>query len=118
MVLVWTGRGIVIPLVFLAMAVVALVLTVTVFADPLALTANQATNLIAALACLFSALATWPIGRLLMKQPRVRMIPDPATGRATPVATPDTFLWVDARYWTYILAVVGVVMLAATLVFR
>jgi hypothetical protein len=116
MVLFWTGRGILILIIFVVLAVAALVFTVTVLTGPLGLSVNQGTNLTIAIAAALTALATYPMGRLVMK-PRTRTLVDRATGQSYPVEIRDTFLWVDVRYWTYILAAIAAIMLAATFLF-
>ena len=117
MVLFWTGRGIVILVIFMVMAVAAVIFTAIDLSRPLGLSADRATNLTIAIAAALTALATWPIGRWIMKQPRKRVIVDRATGRADAVETWDTLLGIGVRYWTYVLAIVAVVMFAVTLLF-
>ena len=116
MVLFWTGRGILVPVVFLVMAVAALVFTVTELSGPFGLSTNQGTNLTIAIAAALSAIITWPFGRLVMR-PRIKVLTDPSSGQAFQSEIRDTFLWVDVRYWSYILAGVAVAMCAVTFLF-
>jgi hypothetical protein len=102
MVLFWTGRGILVLLVFVVMAVAALVFTVTELSVPLGLSTNQGTNLTLAIAAALTALVTWPFGRVILRSR----------------AQPDTLFWIDVRYWSPILAVIAVAMLVVTFVFR
>ncbi len=116
MVLFWTGRGILVPVIFLVMAVAALVFTITELSVPLRLSVNQGTNLTIAIAAALSALVTWPFGRLIMR-PRAKVLTDPPTGQTHQGEAGDTFLWIDVRYWSGILAAVAVVMCAMTFLF-
>jgi hypothetical protein len=114
MVLIWTGRGILVFIIFIVMAVLALIFTVTEISEPYDLTVDQGTNLTIAIAAFLSSLLTFPIGRLVMKQPREKSVTDPQTGQAHLLQTYDTLLWIDVTYWTYIFAVIAVVMAAVT----
>ena len=117
MVLTWTGRGILIFVIFIVMAALSLIFTVMEVATRYSLTTNQSVNLTFAIAAALSALATLPMGRLVMRQPRETTVTDPRTGQTYITQAYDTFIWVDVTYWTYIFAVIAVVMAAVTYFF-
>jgi hypothetical protein len=98
MILFWTGRRILIFIIFIAMCIISGAPTITQITIPPGLSIDQSTNLTIAIAAFLSALVTYPIGRFVMRS----------------VDAKDTLLWIDARYWTYILAVISVLMLAVT----
>ena len=117
MVLVWTGRGILIFFIFIVMAALSLVFTITEIATRYGLTDSQGVNLTIAIAAALSAIVTFPIGRLVMRQPREKTVADPRTGQAYIERTYDTFIWIDVTYWTYVFAVIAVIMAAVAFIF-
>ena len=110
MVLIWTGRGILVFLIFIVMVVVAMAFAITQIAPRYGLTDNQGVNLTIAIAAALSAIVTFPMGRLIMKQPREKTVTDARTGQAYMTQTYDTFIWIDVTYWSYIFVVIAVVM--------
>ncbi len=117
MVLIWTGRGILVFFIFIAMVVLSMVFTITESVTRYGLTDNQGLNLTVAIAALLSAIVTFPMGRLFMKQPREKTITDSRTGQAYIVQTRDTFIWIDVTYWSYIFVVIAVIMAVMVFIF-
>ena len=114
MILIWTGRGVLIFLIFIVMAVIAMTLTVTQIAEPAGLTDNQGVNLTIAIAAFLSALATYPLDRLIMKQQADQTLVDPKTGQAYVFRNRDSLCCIETRYWTYIFAIIAITMLMLT----
>lgn len=114
MVLIWTGRGLVVLFVFVLMAAIAIVITATQIAEPAHLSDDQAIRLMAAIASFLSAIATYPLGRFVMKQPQDKALAGGARGQAQAVRSRDSLFWIEMRYWTYIFAAIAGIMLALT----
>jgi hypothetical protein len=115
--IMWTGRGIVIFFIFLFACVIAVTITVIAIAPYFDLNDDQGFHLALALGAFVSAIATYPLDRLMMKQPTDRTVVDPKTGQSYVVRSRDSLFAIETRYWTYIFAALTVVMLAVTFLF-
>jgi hypothetical protein len=112
--IVWTGRGILIFLIFIA-AFFAAVPFVVLEIDPvLQLGKDKAVNLSIAIAAFLSAIATYPLDRFIMKQRGPKILVDPKTGPQQLVSNKDTFMWIETRYWPYLYLAIAAVMLGVT----
>jgi len=113
-VIVWTGRGILIFLVFIAAFFIA-VLFVVIEIDPvLKLSTDQGTCLAIALAAFLSAIVTYPFDRFIMKQRGPKILIDPKSGQQHLVSNKDSLFWIETRYWTHLFLVLAAVMLVVT----
>ena len=110
MVLTWTGRGILVFVIFIVMAAIALVLTMTFIAEPYGLSANQGVEVTIIIASLLTAAVTYPLGHRFAARPLMKRVVDPTTGQEHSIRVWDTFLWMDMRYWPHLLVVVAVVL--------
>lgn len=100
MVLIWHGRGIIVLFMFIAAAIAGMALTIVWIRPAFDIAGDdRVINLGIAMSTLLSAMATWPLGRFVMK---------PA-----PARQPDTLCFIDIRYWTYIFVGLTAIMLAA-----
>jgi hypothetical protein len=109
--IVWTGRGILIFLIFIA-AFFAAVPLVLLEIDPVSkLSTAQATSLAIAIAAFLSAIATYPLDRFIMKQRGPKILVDPKTGQQQLVSNKDAFMWIETRYWPYLYLAIAAVML-------
>jgi hypothetical protein len=115
--LIWTGRGILIFFIFITACFIAIPLVVIEIDPILNLGADKGTNLSIALAAFFSAIATFPLGRFVMKQRDPVLQVDPKTGQQQWVSRQDTLFWIETRYWTYLFLALAAVMLAVTYLF-
>jgi hypothetical protein len=112
--IVWSGRGILIFLIFIA-AFFAAIPFVVIEIDPvLQLGNDKAVNLSIALAALLSAILTYPLHRFIMKQRGPKIVVDSKTGQQQLVSNKDTLMWIETRYWPYLYLALGAVMLAVT----
>jgi hypothetical protein len=112
--IVWSGRGILIFLIFIA-AFFATVPFVVIEIDPvLQLSKDKSVNLSIALAALLSAILTFPLDRFIMKQRGPQIQVDPKTGQQQLVSNKDTFMWIETRYWPYLYLALAAVMLVVT----
>jgi hypothetical protein len=118
MVLIWSGRGIVVFFVFIAACAVAIPATVIVLAPYFGLNDDRAFHLSVAVAAFLSAIASYPLDRLTMKQPEGGSTAvDPKTRQSHMVRSRDSLIFIETRYWTYIFAALTVVMVAVTFLF-
>ncbi len=99
--LVWSGLGIVVPVIFLLVTVaVREGLQTTGFTDNLALMSGL----------LLSAVIVWFVGRKLNDPSKGRIVTDVETGERLLLQNRHTFFWIKAEYWALIVPiVVGVV---------
>jgi len=95
MALAWTDRGILVFFVLIVMVMLSMVFTITQIATCYGLMGNQGLNLTIAIATALSAIVTFPMCRLIMKQPREKTVTDARTGQAYITQTYDTFIWID-----------------------
>jgi hypothetical protein len=103
MVLIWHGRGIIVLFVFIAAAVASMAVTIFWIGPAFDIAGDdRVVNLGIAMSTLLSAIATWPLGRLVMKP--------------VPARQPDTLCFIDIRYWTFIFAGLTAIMLAVAAV--
>lgn len=112
--IIWTGRGILIFLVFMAAFFIAVPFVVLEIDPALKLSTNQGTNLSIAIAALLSAVVTYPLDRFIMKQRDPKILVDPKSGQRQLVSNKDTLFWVETRYWTHLFLVLAAVMLVVT----
>jgi hypothetical protein len=115
--IIWTGRGIVIFFIFLAACVIAVVATVVWIGPYLELSDDRGFHLSIALAALLSAILTYPLDRLMMKQPAERTAVDPGTGQSYLIRARDSLFGIETRCWAHIFVALTVVMLAVTFLF-
>jgi hypothetical protein len=107
----WSGRGILIFLIFIAAVFVAIPFVV-IEIDPVSkFSTDQGTSLAIAIAAFLSAIATYPLDRFIMKQRGPKILVDPKTGQQQLVSNKDTFMWIETRYWTYLYLALAAVML-------
>lgn len=116
MVIIWEGRGIVVLVIFVAASVAGIALTVLWIMPVFDLTGdNRIINFAVALSALLSAIASYPLGRLIMK-PKGGEASTSSHGAPSVGAQPhDTFCFVDVKYWTYIFAMLTVIMLGMSM---
>jgi hypothetical protein len=115
MVLIWNGRGIVVFFIFIVACFVAIPTTVIVLAPYFGLNEDRAFNLSVAVAAFLSAIVSYPLDRLIMKQPEGGgSTVDPKTGQSHIVGSRDSLIFIETRYWSYIFAALAVVMVAVT----
>ena len=118
MVLIWNGRGIVVFFIFIAACVIAIPATVIVLAPYFGLNDDKGFHLSVAVAAFLSAIVSYPLDRLIMKQPEGGSTSvDPKTGQSLTIRSRDSLIFIETRYWTYIFAALTVVMAAVTFLF-
>lgn len=115
--IIWTGRGILIFLIFIAVFFIAVPLELLEIGPVLKLGADQEVNFAIALAAFLSAIATYPLDRFIMKQRDPQIQVDPKTGQQQLVSRKDTLFWIETRYWTYLFLALAAVMLVVTYLF-
>ena len=115
--IIWTGRGILIFLIFIAAFFAAIPLVVIEIDPVLKLSTDQGTNLAIALAAFLSAIATYPLDRFIMKQRDPQIVVDPKTGQQQLISRKDTLFWIETRYWPYLFLALAAVMLVVTYLF-
>ena len=113
----WSGRGILIFLIFIAAVFVAIPFVVIEIDPIFNLGKDKAVNLSIALAALLSAILTFPLDRFIMKQRGPKILVDPKTGQQQLISNKDTFMWIETRYWPYLYLALGAVMLVVTYLF-
>lgn len=115
--IIWTGRGILIFLIFIAAFFIAVPLELLEISPVLKLGADQEVNFAIALAAFLSAIAIYPFDRFFMKQrdPQIQVVPK--TGQQQLVSRKDTLFWIETRYWTYLFLALAAVMLGVTYLF-
>jgi hypothetical protein len=109
--IIWTGRGILIFFIFIAAFCIAVPLTVIEIEPALHLGGDKGTNVAIAIAALLSAIVTYPLDRLIMKQRDPKILIDPKSGQQHLVSNKDSLFWVETRYWTHLFLVIAAVML-------
>jgi hypothetical protein len=108
---VWSGRGILIFLIFMGAVFVAIPFVIIEIDPVLNLGKDKAVNLSIALAAFLSAIATYPLDRFIMKQRGPKILVDPKTGQQQLISNKDTFMWIETRYWPYLYLALAAVML-------
>ena len=115
--IIWTGRGILIFLIFIA-AFFAAVPFVLIEIDPVfKLGTDQGTSLAIAIAAFLSAVITYPLDRFMMKQRDPKLLVDPKTGQQHLVSNKDSLFWIETRYWTYLFLALAAAMLGVVYFF-
>ncbi len=115
--IIWSGRGILIFLIFIAACLVAIPFVVIEIDPVLQLGEDKGVNLSIALAALLSAILTFPLDRVIMKQRDPEIQIDPKTGQQQWVSRKDTLFWIETRYWPFLFLALGAVMLVVTYIF-
>jgi hypothetical protein len=104
--------------IFIVTCVIAIPATVIVLAPYFGLNDDKAFNLSVAVAAFLSAIVSYPLDRLIMKQPAGGSTAvDPKTGQSHAIRNRDSLIFIETRYWTYIFAALAVVMVAVTFLF-
>ncbi|HLL26698.1 MAG TPA: hypothetical protein VKT73_03485 [Xanthobacteraceae bacterium] len=112
--IIWTGRGILIFLIFIATLFAAVPFAVIEIDPALHLGEDKTVNLSIAIAALLSAILTFPLDRLIMKQREPKLVTDPKTGQQQWVSQKDSLFWIETRYWPVLFLALAAVMLVVT----
>lgn len=102
----WTGKGVVTFFILLAAIFVAVPAYVIgggmMSADGIAPDIDGNMQYLFAFYLLLVALATFPLGRLFLKEPQRKTLVDPKTGEEHVMITPHTVYGVNVRYHAYV----------------
>ena len=104
--IIWSGFGILIPVIVAICAVLSQLLLNAAVRDDQYYQSHSWPPLIA---LTVSAIFVWLLSQRLSRQPSRRLI-DPATGKTVLLQRRDSLFFVPVRYWPPILVVVGMVL--------
>lgn len=106
--IIWSGRGILTPLILLLLIVVSSVLSA-------ALSSVEAAIYTMPIAFLLAGWANWHLGNKWNNVPG-RIVVDEATGERIELKPRHTFFWIKMQYWGIVLLVMGGINLLMSLI--
>lgn len=105
MILVWTRLGFLIPIIFIAIAIIIFSISSSIFTQEYIESARWLFSLM----FLISGIIYWFLGNLLNNKKSKKMI-DPQTNRVVFIKKRHNFFFIPIQYWLFIMIIIGIIL--------